>query len=102
MSDEIVEPIAVGFAGWRVLTARQRPWILGHYRDHAACVEEIAERDEDGYLFVGVERPGDEWPSLLISQTFTPSVGGFSPGGYRCEVVASSPNLAISGVPLSW
>jgi hypothetical protein len=80
MSDEIVDPIAVGAAGWRVLTARQRPWILGHYRDHAAYVEEIAETDKDAYLFVGVERPGDEWPSLTISQTFTPSVGGFSPG----------------------
>jgi hypothetical protein len=80
MRDKIVEPIAVGAAGWRVLTARQRPWILGHYRDQAACVEEIAETVEDAYLFIGVERPGDEWPSLMISQTFAPWVGGYSPG----------------------
>jgi hypothetical protein len=80
VGDEIAEPIAVGTAGWRILIARSRPSILGDYLNQAACAEEIAESDEDGYLFVGVERPGDEWPSLVISQTFEPSGGGFYPG----------------------
>jgi hypothetical protein len=45
---------------WQV----RRPWVLDHYQNEAECVEEVAERDEDGYLFVGVARPTDNWPSL--------------------------------------
>lgn len=80
MHDRIDEPIAVGAAGWRVLTARQRPSILDFHRNQAEYVEEVALPDEDGYVFVGVESPGDDWPNLMISQTFSPAVGGFSPG----------------------
>jgi hypothetical protein len=80
MSDEIVEPIVVGAGGWRVLTSRQPPWVLDYYGKQAECVERFTGRDEDGYVFVGIERPHDEWPNLMISQTFAPAAGGFSPG----------------------
>jgi hypothetical protein len=80
MSDEMAEPIVIEAAGWRVLVCRQPPWVLDYYGDQAECVERLVRSDEDGYVFVGVERPHDEWPNLMISQTFAPAVGGFSPG----------------------
>ncbi len=80
MHDETVEPIVVGTGGWQVLTSRDWPWVLDHYRSQADRVEEIAESDQDGFVFAGIQRPGDDWPSLMISQAFSPAVGGFSPG----------------------
>lgn len=81
MTDESEAQVVVGADGWRVHTARGRPSLLEVYREHATCAEDFVdlEMDEDGYLFVGVERPGDDWPSLVVTQRFSPSIG-FTPG----------------------
>lgn len=73
MNAERSSPIAVDTAGWRVLTGHQQPPIYNHYRDHAELVDELANGDDGDYVFIGVGRSRDDWPTLIISQTYTPS-----------------------------
>lgn len=73
MDDGLSALVTVDAAGWRVLTGCQRPLIYDHYRDHAELVDEITEGDSGDYVFIGVELPQDDWPRLIISQTYAPS-----------------------------
>jgi hypothetical protein len=72
--------MAVGADGWTVQVARERPYVLDHDRDTVECFDEITDHDQAGYFFVRVRRPGEQLPSLMVSQTFAPSQGGFFPG----------------------
>jgi hypothetical protein len=71
--------IAVG--GWGVITAPGFPTIMAEYRSHAGLYERFeGEPEDDGNLFVGVARPGEDWPSLVVTQRWGPTGGGFTPG----------------------
>jgi len=66
---------------WGVLTATAVPAILEEYRARAGLVDQLPnEREDDGWLFVGVARPGDDWPSLVVTQGWGPTGAGFRPG----------------------
>jgi len=71
--------IAVG--GWGVITAPGIPTIMTEYRSHAGLYERFeGEPEDDGSLFVGVARPGEDWPSLVVTQGWGPTGGSFTPG----------------------
>lgn len=81
MHPELHDPTQVSVSGWLVLTARKPPAILSSHRSHASLVESFGdERSERGYWFAGVSRPGEDLPSLVVTQGYAPSEGGFPPG----------------------
>ena len=83
MTDLPAEPVAVEVVGWKVTTAAEPPTILSAYRAHAQLHEDFDKAegaDDAGFLFVAIGRAPQEWPSLVITQHYWPSVGGFSPG----------------------
>jgi len=73
--------IETAVGGWGVLTAAGIPAILEEYRSRADLVDQIpGEPDDDGRLFVGVARPIEDWPSLVVTQSWGPTGAGFRPG----------------------
>jgi hypothetical protein len=78
----VVSQVAIGIGEWNVIAWRDPPGSLSAYLDHASLREDFNDPggDGDGYLFVGVAAPGDEWPSLVVTQSFSPAGEGFTPG----------------------
>lgn len=66
-------------APYRVLACTgELPQLYSHYRERADLVEEIDLASDDGLSFFAVGR--DEWPSLVVTQRFSPSGYGNYPG----------------------
>jgi hypothetical protein len=83
MPDAGAELVVVEVAAWRAMTSPGPPAALADYRQHADLHEQFDDqksREARGFFFVAVTRAAEEWPSLVITQTFSPSEGGFSPG----------------------
>ena len=80
---DLIAPTTIETAvgGWGVMTAAGFPTILDEYRSRARLHERFAgHQDDDGGLFVGVARPGEDWPSLVVTQRWGPTGAGFTPG----------------------
>jgi hypothetical protein len=83
MNDLPAEPISVEVAGWKLTTSSSPPAIESLYREHAELHDDfdaLERRDLDGYFFAAIGHATDDWPTLVITQSFSPSRGGFSPG----------------------
>lgn len=96
MNDVPAESIAVEVAGWRLFTASSLPTIASSYREHAELHDDFSEpasRDGQGFFFVAIGRATEDWPGLVITQQFSPSEGGFSPG----VLVIPETNIAFIG-----
>lgn len=68
--------------GRQILLDGQRPAILAEYRKHAQLTEDFEATDDfpsPGFLF-GAVSDGGAWPSLVVTQRFSPAVSGFNPG----------------------
>jgi hypothetical protein len=73
--------IETAVGGWGVLTAAGIPAGLDEYRARASLVDELpGEPDDEGRLFAGIARPGEDWPSLVVTQRWGPTGAGFRPG----------------------
>ncbi len=73
--------IETAVGGWGVLCATGLPNIVEEYRGRAQLEEALpGEPDDDGFLFTGVARPGEDWPSLVVTQRWGPTGAGFRPG----------------------
>ena len=73
--------IETAVGGWGVITAPGIPAIMAEYQRHAGLCERFeGEPEDDGSLFVGVARPGEDWPSLVVAQRWGPTGGSFTPG----------------------
>ncbi len=81
--NEPAEAISVEVAGWRLITSSTPPTIASAYRTHAELqddFDELERGDGRGYFFTAIGLGNEDWPGLVVTQRFTPSVGGFSPG----------------------
>jgi hypothetical protein len=73
--------IETAVGGWGILTAAGSPTILDEYRERATLEERFTgDPDDDGSLFTAVARPGEDWPSLIVTQRWGPTGAGFRPG----------------------
>jgi hypothetical protein len=82
MSQESVEPVAVGVDPFTMLVGRQPPPASGIQWLHAGLVEhfdDALDRADGGYFFFTVTADRD-WPSLVVTQQFSPAGAGFGPG----------------------
>ena len=63
-----------------LLTYNGLPSIYDHYVKHARLFDEfdLGEPNTD-LCFVGIGADGD-WPSLVVAQSYSPSIAGFHPG----------------------
>jgi hypothetical protein len=80
-----IDPLSaeVEVGGWRILVGAQPPGLLPQYTDHAELhewFEPAGIRDGHAFLFLAVARPSESWPSLVVTQWYSPSGPGFSPG----------------------
>ena len=81
MDDVSPTTIETAVGEWGVQAALGFPLILDEYRSHAQLHEGFpADPDDDAGLFVGIARPGEDWPSLVVTQRWGPAGGGFRPG----------------------
>lgn len=67
---------------YRVLASPDKlPEIHSHYQARATLFESFDLDSADGALcFFAIGRVGQEWPSLVISQGYSPTGYGFNPG----------------------
>jgi hypothetical protein len=79
---ELGETFVLAIGEWQVVVASGVPLIIDDYRDHARWSERFpgGGGDDHGFLFVGIQRPREEWPSLVVTQSFGPAEMGFNPG----------------------
>jgi hypothetical protein len=55
--------------------------MLAEYVNRAVLADQIDISIPEGkFCFVGLKRPGDDWPSLVIAQRYQPADGVFFPG----------------------
>jgi len=73
---------AVGFGPYQVLCLYDAlPNLLAEYLTRAALAEQIDLANPEGkFCFVAVQRPGDDWPALVVAQRYQPAGGVFFPG----------------------
>lgn len=74
--------LALAVGDYHLLVASEPPMLLSQYLEHAVLAEDFPgqrERDDSGYAFVAVGDGGD-WPGLVVTQQYSPSGPGFSPG----------------------
>src|SRR5262245_50961687 len=55
------------------------PLIYNRLKEHAALVEEI-ELQKGNLYCVTIRRSGENWPFLVVAQSYTPHGTGFEPG----------------------
>jgi hypothetical protein len=81
MDDTAPTTIETAVGEWAVQTALGFPRILDEYRQRAELADRFTcDSPDDPGLFVGIARPGEDWPSLVVTQCWGPSGPGFSPG----------------------
>ncbi len=83
MNDLPAEPVSLEVFGWRLITSSAPPTLESSYREHAELrddFDELERGDGSGYFFSAIGRGNEDWPALVVTQWFSPSVGGFSPG----------------------
>ena len=83
MNDLPAEPISVEVAGWRLIVSWTPPAIESSYRKHAELpddFDELERGDGRAYFFAAIGHGSEDWPGLVVTQWFSPSEGGFSPG----------------------
>jgi hypothetical protein len=108
MRDGLARPVSVAGSGWNVTVAQEPPVILSDYIEHAEFWEDFRDGEDDGFLFVAVERPAEEWPSLVVTQSSSPAEGGFTPGvlvvpaTQRVFIGAGTRLLCYRADPGSW
>jgi hypothetical protein len=74
--------VAVTVGEYTVIVDVEPPALLGLYRQHAELVDDFDVSDDwavPGYCFMAVGDGGD-WPHLVVTQRFSPTQPGFSPG----------------------
>jgi len=78
-----VAHITAEVAGWKLITSSTPPAIEASYREHAELhdhFEELESHDGGGYFFCAIGSGYEDWPGLVVTQWFSPSAAGFSPG----------------------
>ena len=81
MDDIVSTTIETSVGAWGVKTALGFPLVLDEYRERAALADRFpCDKHDEGGLFVAIARPGEDWPSLVVTQSWGPSGPGFSPG----------------------
>jgi hypothetical protein len=83
MNDLPAEPISVEVAGWKLTTSSSRPAMEALYREHAELhddFDDLERRERRGYFFSAITHRSEDWPGLVVTQSFSPSQGGFPPG----------------------
>ncbi len=73
-------PTSFSIDGWVILAERDLPAILDSYEKNGSLVETFDLSSSEGDVFFAAVGRNTAWPSLVVTQRFSPCQGGFDPG----------------------